>query len=53
MERQRRKEEERRAETVRTEWCYGPQKLNYVELKKASSAASRKQASLRRACRVP
>lgn len=36
LERQIRKEEERRAETVRTEWCYGPQKLNYVELKKAS-----------------
>ncbi|CAB1098443.1 unnamed protein product [Ectocarpus sp. CCAP 1310/34] len=24
-----------RGETVPTEWCYGPQKLNYVELKKA------------------
>ncbi|CAM9197164.1 unnamed protein product, partial [Hapterophycus canaliculatus] len=32
-----RKEDERRGETVRTEWCYGPQKLNYVELKKARS----------------
>jgi len=38
LERQKRKEEERRAETVRTEWCYGPQKLNYVELKKASAS---------------
>lgn len=25
-----------RSETVRTDWCYGPQALNYVELKKAS-----------------
>lgn len=36
LERQRRQHEELRAETVRTDWCYGPQKLNYVELKKAS-----------------
>lgn len=36
LERQMRKEEELRAETVRTDWCYGPHKLTYVELKKAS-----------------
>lgn len=37
LETQKIKEDERRAETVRTEWCYGPQKLNYVELKKVSA----------------
>lgn len=36
LEKQRQQEEELRAETVRTDWCYGPQKLTYVELKKAS-----------------
>lgn len=25
---------------MRTDWCYGPQKLNYVELKKVSGATS-------------
>ena len=35
LETQRRREEELQAETVPTDWCYGPQKLNYVELKKA------------------
>ncbi|CAM9261129.1 unnamed protein product, partial [Discosporangium mesarthrocarpum] len=29
------REEELREETVPTSWCYGPQKLNYVEMKKA------------------
>ncbi|CAN0241752.1 unnamed protein product, partial [Ectocarpus sp. 12 AP-2014] len=43
VERQRRKDEERRGETVRTEWCYGPQKLNYVELKKASESAEMRE----------
>lgn len=37
-ERRRRREEELREETVRTDWCYGPQKLNYVELKKVRGA---------------
>lgn len=36
LERQRQKAAELRAETVATDWCYGPQKLNYVELKKVS-----------------
>lgn len=34
-QRRRRRQEELQQETVRTDWCYGPQKLNYVELKKA------------------
>ena len=34
LERRRRREEELQNETVPTDWCYGPQKLNYVELKK-------------------
>lgn len=34
LDSQRRRREEREAETVQADWCYGPQKLNYVELKK-------------------
>lgn len=41
LERQRRREEELQAETVPTEWCYGPQKLNYVELKKVRDKDAR------------
>lgn len=41
LERQRRREEELQAETVSTEWCYGPQKLNYVELKKVRDKDAR------------
>lgn len=36
QERRRKREQELQNETVRTDWCYGQQKLNYVELKKAS-----------------
>lgn len=34
LESQRRRQDDLRAETVPTDWCYGPQTLNYVELKK-------------------
>ena len=39
IEREKRRRKGIEDETVPTDWCYGPQALNYIELKKASEGA--------------